>query len=320
VLFLLSSETVSLSAGSRRFLVYVLSTDKEDPEFKDWSEEAGRVAYFARGVLDSAGPAEPWFTDIELRQILQQRSVWDNLGSASWMEKSYLSLCEKLSRDPEWRKIISEDLPGWLQQWPGIMGHYHSLRPARQITEGERAQFRSVLGRVWDVDETEAEEFGEDATVAMVFGALVRAWDQVQSLDRGTTQVIYLLKLMERTVSAAFPAKSPDRPWFPSQRFQDVIVIRLARALTRAGGIMKNDNSGDLKDIIDKLADLLSTCAWTLQDELRASPHLYTESQNRDYWSRLRRPWLKTVDGMRSRLEDISVLVIQKNSSAGGTG
>jgi hypothetical protein len=35
-----------------------------------------------------------------------------------------------------------------------------------------------VLCHVWDVDETEANEFGVEATLVMVFSALAKTWDQ----------------------------------------------------------------------------------------------------------------------------------------------
>jgi hypothetical protein len=100
-------------------------------------------------------------------------SVWANLGWSSWFDRYYLSLGNKLSREPEWKEIISKELPAWLRQWPDIMQPSCHLT-GKEITEGDRTQFRSVLCHMWDVDETEANEFGKESTLVMVFSALTK--------------------------------------------------------------------------------------------------------------------------------------------------
>jgi hypothetical protein len=298
----------------------MLSTEEGDPFFDDWAKESKQVAYFACDVLDSA---DHWFADDELRYILQQRSIWANLGRVGEFTPSYTNLGDKLSREPEWKNIISNDLPGWLGQWPTIIN-----TDCTWFTDEHRAQFRSVLSRVWDADESEAEEFGEEATVVMVFSALAKTWNRVHFLNLDMKQVRYHINLLCSTVWAAFSARIRPLPpvIIPSQRFKDTIMVCLAEALVAAGENVKHGSGSDstmeldLKDSIDRLADLLSGLAFTIQGELRTPQHADTVNKW-GYWYDLQNTWLQEVAALREAFEKAASgrLIMQESRGSGET-
>ncbi|KAJ7900617.1 hypothetical protein B0H14DRAFT_2556079 [Mycena olivaceomarginata] len=266
-LFLLSSNSNTLSIKFQRVLISVFSIDEEDPDFKHWHPEAGRVAYFACGVLDTK-PAAHWFADNELSQILKQHSVWANLGLSSWCSRDYLSLGHTLSGETEWKEIIAGDLPGWLGQWPDIMLPYLHFT-GKQITERDRTQFRAVLS----------------PTLVMVFSALTKTWDHVQPVDWGIKQVWYHIKLLNRTVVAAFSARFRFlQALIPSQRFQDIMITRLGQVLAQAGEKLKQNHSGNLKDIVEDLANLVLRVGAEVLDQLRTPPLSGMDSKAGEEW------------------------------------
>ncbi|KAJ7330882.1 hypothetical protein DFH08DRAFT_814972 [Mycena albidolilacea] len=301
-------------------LLSILSVDETHPTFD--KREAGCIAYFACGILDSE-PAAHWFADNELPQTLKQHSVWANLGWWSSSNQFYLSLGHKLSGETKWKNIIAADLPGWLGQWPNIMLPSRHLS-GKEITEGDRTQFRAVLSRVWDVDETEANEFGAEATLVMVFSALIKTWDQVRPVDWGIKQVWYHIKLLDSTVVAAFSARiQSERILVPSQRFQDIMITRLRQLLLQAGESIKQDNSGNLKDIVEDLANLVLRVGAEVPGQLRTPPPPGMDlkaGEDWRYWDDLRENWLKEVSVLRYRFEEVSKsLNMQQGDSAGET-
>jgi hypothetical protein len=106
-LFLLRPIPGKPTAASLRTMLSVLS-----------AADHRNLAYPASAVLDSA---DHWFADNELRQVLQDVSIWANLGYGANINPFYVSLGDKLSREPEWQEIVSSDLLGWLEQFPTII-------------------------------------------------------------------------------------------------------------------------------------------------------------------------------------------------------
>lgn len=289
-LFLLPSARDTLSTGALRRLLSVLSSAEDDPDSEDWEEEAGRVAYFACGVV---GAVDQWFADQELCQTLQQHSVWVNLGHLSWLNPFYTILCDKLSREPQWKNVISAELPGWLGHWQEIM----------EVSSDHHAQFLSVLSLVWEADEIEANEFGHEATLAMVFSALANGWNQKHSSELSAQRVRYGIKLLECTVLVAFSARIRlGKLFIPSQRFKDTFFVRLGDALARAGDHIIKDNTEDFRDISNELTELLSGFVSITLGELRMPQEVGKETEYR-YWFRLRKAWLQDVDALRERFE-----------------
>ncbi|KAF7344853.1 hypothetical protein MVEN_01647000 [Mycena venus] len=288
-LFFLPSARDTLSVHSIRILMSALSTDVDDTIFDD-DREAARHAYYACAVLDSV---DHWFVDDELRQILQQNAVWANLARGGGNNHFYTNLGEKLSKEPEWKRIISENLPGWLDQWPTILEF--------QFTQERRSKFWSVLSRLWDADETEADEFGDEGTIVMIFSALANAWNRLQLTHWDAMQIRHHINLLHSTVSAAFSARIPlDHVHIPSQRFRDTIIVRLGEAMAQAGHRLEDKWAGDsstelyLKDIISGLSDLVQRFASTILGELRTPMQAHTATEWR-HWYDLQEIWLQDV-------------------------
>ncbi|KAJ6553185.1 hypothetical protein B0H19DRAFT_1155869 [Mycena capillaripes] len=283
----------TLSAGSIRALLSVLCIDNEDTMLDNWDKEVGRMAGFACGVLDSA---DHWFADEELGHILQKRSVWVNLGRTGSVNPFYVNLGEKLSREAEWKAIIAADLPGWLTQWPAFM------ESGVGLTDGHREHFRTVLSRVWDADETEAKEFGKELSLVMVFNALAKTWNQAQFTDlQAAAGVRHHTELLRSTILVAFSARFRDlsraEVLVPSQRFQDMIMFRLGKALMLSGQSVKNQDSGMEQHLIAELSDFISGFASTVLGELR-TPH---QPQMWEDWKYLQRDWLSRLYALRCK-------------------
>jgi hypothetical protein len=217
-------------------------------------------------------------------------------------------LGDKLSRQEGWKEIISYDLPGWLGQYPTIVDTWW-------FPDEHRPKFRSVLVRVWGADETEADEFGKEATAVMVFSVLAIAWGQMQSLDMNEKQMRYHINLLDRTIDVTFSARILDIDTIVtlSQRFKDEIMVRLGEALARAGEHVQrqwsNDSSieADLKGSINGLADLLSKFASFFQGELRTSGHKRSDKvAERRYWTDLKDTWWMDVNDLQETFEKAS--------------
>ncbi|KAF7335503.1 hypothetical protein MVEN_02204000 [Mycena venus] len=292
-LFLLPFARDTLPMESIRVLLSALPTEEDD-----W-DRAYLRAHLACAILDST---DHWFAEDELCPILQQPSVWANLGQGGDYNWSYYSLGNKLSQHPGWTEIISSDLPGWLLGWPGIIS---------DMSEEKKHQvnFRSVLSRVWNGDEAEANDFGEEATRVMVFNALTSTWNQADFSDWGVNHVGHHINLLDCTVSAVFAAwMGSDGAGTPSQRFKDTILVRLGEALARAGERMKHELSNssdvqpDLKDTIDRLADLLSRLALLIQGNLGTPEQAHT-AIDLDYWWDLRNTWRLDAHALRQAID-----------------
>ncbi|KAJ7796688.1 hypothetical protein B0H14DRAFT_2619667 [Mycena olivaceomarginata] len=140
---------------------------------------------------------------------------------------------------------LESELPGWLGYWPRILTDTN-------FTDEHRTNFRLVLSRVWEADETEANEFGEEATLVM--------------LGRH-------INLLRTTVEVAFSARIQDEVVIPSQPFKDSIIGQLGEALAQAGENVKRENNTSTEDVlrssIQGLGDLISRLATTILGELR---------------------------------------------------
>jgi hypothetical protein len=177
---------------------------------------------------------------------------------------------------------------------------------------------------VWDVDETEANEFGAEATLVMVFSALTKTWDQPRPVDWGIKQVWYHIKLLDSTVVAAFSSRiQSERILVPSQCFQDIMITRLGQVLLRAGESIKQDNSGNLKDVVEDLANLVLRVGAEVPGQLRTPPPPGMDSKAGEewrYWNDLQENWLEEVSGLRYRFEEVSKsLNMQQGDNAGET-
>ncbi|KAJ7330877.1 hypothetical protein DFH08DRAFT_814968 [Mycena albidolilacea] len=196
---------------------------------------------------------------------------------------------------------------------------------SKEITEGDHTQFRAVLSCVWDVDEMEANDFGEESTHVIVFSASIKTWDQAQPVDWGIKQVRFHIRLLGCTVMAAFSARFQyPQALIPSQGFQDMMITCLGEALTRAGESLKQDNSRNLKDIIEELANLVSRVGSEVPDQLRTLPPLSMGSEPGNgwqYWDNIQKNWLKDVFVLENRLGEVSTsLAVPHSDSTGKTG
>ncbi|KAJ7740173.1 hypothetical protein B0H14DRAFT_2877155 [Mycena olivaceomarginata] len=150
----------------------------------------------------------------------------------------------------------------------------------------------------------------------MVFSALTKTWDQARPVDWGVKQVWYHIKLLDSTVVAAFSARiQSERILVPSQRFQDIMITRLGQVLLRAGESIKQDNSGNLKDVVEDLANLVLRVGAEVPGQLRTPP-----PPGMRYWDDLQENWLEEVSVLRYRFEEVSKsLNMQQGDSAGET-
>ncbi|KAJ7867422.1 hypothetical protein B0H13DRAFT_2670514 [Mycena leptocephala] len=268
------------SAASLRLILFSLrSASSSDPRRERIKELALRVFCHA----------DNWFSDDELGPILAEESVWRSFAHSGNLH--YTILGEKLSNTLKWKWIISQDLPGWLDQdWP------------RMLPE-QTNQFCAVLSRVWDVDEAAADRFDDEKTHAMIFMGLANVWDRVDFSSATQNSSRHVVELLECTVSTAFSLRIEFRRG--SQRFTDTIVVRLGDAVERAGERAKQE-IGVEQDSQGRVADFLSRFAQTIKGQLRNPQQPQGISSESWYWKRLRDTWLKGVAALRRELEPVS--------------
>ncbi|KAJ6517912.1 hypothetical protein C8R47DRAFT_1205015 [Mycena vitilis] len=179
------------------------------------SSSTEALRFLAASILSSA---DHWFQDQELGPILAHDSVWIGFGESGI--PGFLSLGERLSSRSQWKPILARNLPSWLRNYDADAG----------------ATFRCVLSRIWGVNESEAEEYGDAKDLAMVFRLLTNAWDDVDisSTEDPKQNLVSLV----RTVSArirdytAFEIRSPGPEI--SQVLQDTVILRLRQAVAQA--------------------------------------------------------------------------------------
>jgi hypothetical protein len=101
-----------------------------------------------------------------------------------------------------------------------------------------------------------------------------------------------------------------------------MMITRLREALMRAGESMKQDNSGNLKDIVEDLANLELRVGSEVPDQLKAPPPSGMDSgadKEWRYWDNLQDRWLEEVHRLMHKLQQVStsLAVVQKNDIAG---
>jgi hypothetical protein len=127
------------STSALRTILSALSPD-------DSTEPSEELKCTASAALVSA---KHWFDDDELGPILADESVWLNLGGSYLNTYHYTVLGDKLSNVPEWKHIVSKDLPGWTWQYTSLMTQHQE--PPISVEE-YHTKFRSVLSRVWGAE------------------------------------------------------------------------------------------------------------------------------------------------------------------------
>lgn len=268
-------------------------------------DERNRLTHLASVVLCYA---DHWFQDLHLRPMLMEDSVWPSLAGQHLPD--YTILGEKLSREAEWRDIISRYPAWWLDQYPWI-----------DCTNEQGEKFRSVLSRVWDADDAEAGQFGEEKTLVMVFMVLVNAWDRTSF-----SNALETLSLLKCTVTMLFSARVVvSKVQHPSQRFCDDIMGRLGGAVTRAGERAKEEivnnpsaNMG-LKEGVNGVAEFLSRLVLTINDELKNPQKEYKFAYDKaKHWKGLRDALNADVVALRKKFEQMPVTdgrsVVRENS------
>jgi hypothetical protein len=103
-----------------------------------------------------------------------------------------------------------------------------------------------------------------------------------------------------------------------------MMITRLGEALVRAGESMKQDNSGNLKDIVEDLANVVSRVGSEVPDQLKAPPPSGTDlGADKEwrwrYWVDLKYRWLNEVYWLMNRFQEVStnLAVVQQSDSAG---
>lgn len=251
--------------------------------------------------------AHHWFQDSDLRALLQEQSVWSALGACNSDREPditihYIALGVKLSKILEWKTIISQNLPGWLSHLPRLL----------EIQEREipTQEFCAVLACIWDVDMATGEQFKNEMPIVMAFTALASFWNQFD-ITQGTH---HLIPHIRSTVSTALLARiRPDevvigrrhdwRPHTVTQRFKDIIIIRLGDAVMRAADRVSQafNLNPDLDDTVTAAAELLSRLGWMIVGELKHWPlpdSSWAEKTEVDHWTRVRQAFYNDIESL----------------------
>ncbi|KAJ7848344.1 hypothetical protein B0H14DRAFT_2583039 [Mycena olivaceomarginata] len=202
----------------------------------------------------SCDPMRDAIKGLALRVFLEE-SLWHSLARNN--DPRFTILGEKLS-----------NIPGIYLA--GLHKTHHSWR------QNKSKNFLTVLSRVWDADEAEANQFGDEKTRVMMFTALANAWDRIDfsSLQLHCRRIV---ELLECTVSTAFSARIN---WWqtvqhPSQSFTDTIMVRLGDVVARAGERAKQEtgrNPGEQDSeagVVNGVAEFLSRFALCIHGELQ---------------------------------------------------
>ncbi|KAJ7117967.1 hypothetical protein C8R43DRAFT_1036545 [Mycena crocata] len=252
------------------------------------------MKYLAFHILCSA---DHWFRDGgELQVVLQENSVWKKLGifsrgtgtTGTWSKSPavhmYIKLGDKICDLPPWNSIIGQDLPGWL-------GCLSSLRGRQE----DDTKFQSVLSRVWQENQQEANKFKNEQRFAMSFNALAHVWDRC---DFSNHEIIScLFSLVQCTVSTVLctkiiPITGSNKLGKPSKSFKDIIVAHLENSLSQAIQKMKistnlipDDQS--LTGILHGSSEVLSELVLLINEELRDSDpsgYGWDDQTEQQYW------------------------------------
>jgi hypothetical protein len=163
---------------------------------------------------------------------------------------------------------------------------------------------------VWDVDEHEADTFGNEKSLVMIFSALAKTWYHVDFSNVAEIQHRQHLKLLGCTASQVFYSRIVSyEVQNPSQRFKDTIIPCLGVVLGRAAERAKNETINspsieqNLKDGITALAELLSRLALTTNGEIRNGQPKDNRTPELEYWKCLRDEFMRQVNVLQKNLQ-----------------
>ncbi|KAJ7921698.1 hypothetical protein B0H13DRAFT_2318208 [Mycena leptocephala] len=122
-----------------------------------------------------------WFLDPILQSIMQENSVWSQLGHVTLKYlypinlEHYLSLGEDFAKAAEWKPIIYEDLATWITAFI-----YHTCFPSSSSLDS--ARFVSVICSVWVPEFTDQMQLVNERNKSWVLAltALANVWKTFQ--------------------------------------------------------------------------------------------------------------------------------------------
>ncbi|KAJ7487336.1 hypothetical protein B0H11DRAFT_1116475 [Mycena galericulata] len=169
--------------GSLRMILQALCAD-------------GDISLIAAVVLHEK---ENWLLDPNLQSIMQQYSVWSQLGRVA-IEHSdfkvyYIGLGGRLANTAHWKPFIYQDLPTWITT--NVFGHD---RWGRDFFMHET--FMSVIRNIWAPDFEEHHKFADDTekSWALAISALSNVWKNLEFIATPTKEIIRLARC---TISAS---------------------------------------------------------------------------------------------------------------------
>jgi hypothetical protein len=166
---------------------------------------------------------------------------------SSVIPTDYISLGNKISQTPEWRLVVSQDLPTWLLTVPTLL--------EVEAEDQTREEFCAVSYRVWDVDQTESDRFTKEEKVLFIaFTLLANLWEQCSLSD--PQDIRRLVQCMKCTAEIAFCAQVSGR--MRSTKASDSIersTIYLGNAIAKAViRVQANTLAVGAVDILSRLA------------------------------------------------------------------
>jgi hypothetical protein len=222
---------------------------------------------------------------------------------SSFNPRDYVAAGDRLSKLPEWKVIISQDLPGWLSHLSLLL----------DTEKAESKTMQAVLSRIWDADPGVDAGLGDETPLAMAFIALTKVWGEFEFLT--IQRFPYLFELIKCTVSTAFRARHSGHDDLtvltPSSALKD-IMRRLGDAVARAPEIVKAATDATLVDLdpsmirmVDEAVNILSRIASTIEGELinRSACEEDQWGEETPYWRDLHKQFDDDVEALGRLLE-----------------
>ncbi|KAJ7749733.1 hypothetical protein B0H16DRAFT_1461129 [Mycena metata] len=240
-----------------------------------------RARHLAVMILCSS---KNWFLSPITGPMLEAQShqIWSVLISYRYC----ITLGAKLSHLPQWKLVISEDLPGCLD-----------LYDQSQLFGSDLQSFKLLLFHVWEVDDGAFGGFGDEEVNAIRFTLLVKEWNQINVF---TVRRQANLKLLRCTVRVMFSIRLEQFNLHqPSQSFKDTIMPPLGAALRAAGArlnaAVEFEGSTDQKqmDALNFMADILLKLGSFTEGELRNGTNL--TKREREHWIGLKDSFLVDI-------------------------
>ncbi|KAJ6556651.1 hypothetical protein DFH09DRAFT_1084729 [Mycena vulgaris] len=273
--------------------------------------------------------AHRWFQDNELRLVLQEHSVWANLGLilnkardvyypdvVHQMTAHYITLGAELSQTSEWQSIIMEDLTGWLANLPTLLIGF------KEETESTQ-EFCAVICRLWEAEAAEGTESVGVKLLVAAFTGLTSVWNHFDFPI--SLEIHRVVRLVECTVSTAFCARISTAgncsvPVYRTislndgltDRFKNIIMPKLCHAVVRVAERAKEEASTldlapDLKVLLIHVTELMLKLASTINGELRngwSQGEADTQGDEFQYWTGLKKTFEKDLHGLATVLRD----------------